>query len=101
MGPLRTDNGDFRDKVVAPDPAAAPADADSEASGISVPAAAADAEDRRQAGIASIAVPKRDPNRAISPDLASRKRGLLIYIIGAAAVVLIAFALLNAAGIAP
>jgi hypothetical protein len=61
----RTDRGDLRDKVAAPDPAAAPTDADSEAAGAASGAARAVA-DREQARVAQRAVPKLDPDRAVS-----------------------------------
>jgi hypothetical protein len=89
----------LRDKVVAFDPATAPADTDAEAAGVSVPAAAEEAADRQQAGITRTAVPKLDPNRAVSPDLATRNRDVLLYVLGAAAVLAISLALLTAAGI--
>jgi hypothetical protein len=70
MAPLNTDMGDFRDKVAAPDPAAARADADSEAGGAPIPGLA-EAADRRQATIARTAIPKLDRNRAVSAGKAS------------------------------
>jgi hypothetical protein len=102
MAPLRTDKGDFRDKVAAADPAAAPVDADSEAAGAPIPIAATEAANRRQATIAGAAVPKLDPNRAVSGDASlNRKSHLLVYLVAAVAVVLISIALLASTGKTP
>ncbi len=59
------DRGDLRDKVAAPDPARASFEADSEAAGFPDGAAvrAADAEQARKA---QRAVPRLDPDRAVS-----------------------------------
>jgi hypothetical protein len=65
----RIDAGEMRDKVKAPDPAAAPMDTDNEAAGAPTPAAVADAADREQAAAAQRAVPESDKSRAESaPD---------------------------------
>lgn len=61
----RTQEGDLRDKVAVRDPAAAPEEGDAEAGGASMRGAARGA-DYRQAKAAQSAVPKLDPNRAIS-----------------------------------
>jgi hypothetical protein len=103
MTSLHTDKGDFRDKVAALDPAAAPADADSEAGGAPIPASAAKAADRRRVAFAQAAVPKLDPNRAAAADRASAGRTSrpLPYVIAAVAVLVVALALLVSAGLIP
>jgi hypothetical protein len=61
-----TDRGVLRDKVAVPDPAAVPLEADSEAAGTPAVGGATAAADAAQAAIADRAVPRLDPDRAVS-----------------------------------
>jgi hypothetical protein len=61
----RTDRGDLRDKVAAPDPAAVPAAADAEAAGAPTDGRAAIADAAAQARDAARDVPRLDDDRAV------------------------------------
>jgi len=61
----RTDRGELRDKVAAPDPAAAPAATDAEAAGAPTDGRVAMADAAAQAREAARAVPRLDDDRAM------------------------------------
>jgi hypothetical protein len=66
----RIDTDAMRDKVDAPDPAAAPMDTDNEAAGTPTPVAVAEAADRQQMAAAQRAVPRLDRSREQSASAA-------------------------------
>ncbi len=86
------DRGDLRDKVAAPDPAQASFEADSEAAGFP-DGAAVRAADAEQAHKAQRAVPRLDPDRAVSlayDDLDLPRRRYLRALVIATVLVLLA-----------
>jgi hypothetical protein len=88
----RHDRGDFRDKVAAPDPAAVPQDADAEASGSPLPEGTARAAARDQARVANSAVPRLDPNRAVTPERGPKGQRSLALMVVLSAIFVVLFA---------
>ncbi|HEY0526676.1 MAG TPA: hypothetical protein VGD08_25015 [Stellaceae bacterium] len=95
-GPI--DDGALRDKVAAPDPGAAPLDADSETTGMPTPRDAERQADRAQAAAAQRAVPKLDRSREVATNvrghLAPESMRAIVIAIGAAVLLVVAIGLL-------